>query len=50
MIFISAIHLAEIDHLRGYEMGAVDVPVPVVPGCSGPRSRLHGARSQEPAA
>jgi PAS domain S-box-containing protein len=32
IIFISAIHLAEIDHLRGYEMGAVDyVPVPVVP-------------------
>src|SRR5437879_10414636 len=32
MIFISAVHLAEIDHLRGYEMGAVDyVPVPVVP-------------------
>jgi PAS domain S-box-containing protein len=32
MIFISAIHLAEIDQLRGYEMGAVDyVPVPVVP-------------------
>src|SRR5882757_841413 len=32
MIFISAIHLAEIDHLSGYEMGAVDyVPVPVVP-------------------
>ena len=32
MIFISAIHLTEIDHLRGYEMGAVDyVPVPVVP-------------------
>src|SRR2546423_9030559 len=32
MIFVSAIHLAEIDHLRGYEMGAVDyVPVPVVP-------------------
>src|SRR6185295_5437588 len=32
MIFISAIHLAEMDHLRGYEMGAVDyVPVPVVP-------------------
>src|SRR3954468_20408974 len=32
MIFISAIHLAEIDHLRGYEMGAVDyVPVPVIP-------------------
>src|SRR5436853_4326954 len=32
MIFISAVHLAEIDHLRGYEMGAVDyVPVPVIP-------------------
>jgi two-component sensor histidine kinase/DNA-binding response OmpR family regulator len=32
MIFVSAIHLTEIDHLRGYEMGAVDyVPVPVVP-------------------
>lgn len=32
IIFISAIHLTETDHLRGYEMGAVDyVPVPVVP-------------------
>src|SRR5437868_12451915 len=32
MIFISAIHLTEMDRLRGYEMGAVDyVPVPVVP-------------------
>src|SRR3954467_6315870 len=32
MIFFSALPLAEIDHLRGYEMGAVDyVPVPVVP-------------------
>jgi PAS domain S-box-containing protein len=32
IIFLSAIHLAETDHLRGYEMGAVDyVPVPVVP-------------------
>src|SRR5947209_14797900 len=32
MIFVSAIYLAEIDHLRGYEMGAVDyVPVPVIP-------------------
>ena len=32
IIFVSAIYLAEIDHLRGYEMGAVDyVPVPVVP-------------------
>src|SRR5215470_7547691 len=32
LIFISAIHLTEVDRLRGYEMGAVDyVPVPVVP-------------------
>jgi PAS domain S-box-containing protein len=32
IIFISAIHLGEVDRLRGYEMGAVDyVPVPVVP-------------------
>jgi len=32
MIFISAIHLADVDRVRGYEMGAVDyVPVPVVP-------------------
>src|SRR5262249_42313686 len=32
MIFISAIHLSDMDHLRGYEMGAVDyVPVPVIP-------------------
>src|SRR6201990_174370 len=32
MIFISEIQVADIDRLRGYEMGAVDyVPVPVVP-------------------
>ena len=32
IIFISAIHLTDIDRLRGYEMEAVDyVPVPVVP-------------------
>jgi len=32
MIFVSAIHLSDMDRLRGYEMGAVDyVPVPVVP-------------------
>src|SRR5580704_7108258 len=31
IIFISAIHLTDVDRLRGYEMGAVDyVPVPVV--------------------
>jgi PAS domain S-box-containing protein len=32
IIFISAIHLTDMDRVRGYEMGAVDyVPVPVVP-------------------
>jgi two-component sensor histidine kinase/FixJ family two-component response regulator len=32
IIFVSAIHLTDIDRLKGYEMGAVDyVPVPVVP-------------------
>src|SRR6266702_7846736 len=32
IIFIAAIHLTDVDYLRGYEMGAVDyVPVPVVP-------------------
>src|SRR5437763_8817561 len=32
IIFISAIHLTDVDRLRGYQMGAVDyVPVPVVP-------------------
>ncbi|HEY1615749.1 MAG TPA: response regulator [Rhizomicrobium sp.] len=32
IIFISAIHMGEGDHLRGYEMGAVDyMPVPVIP-------------------
>jgi DNA-binding response OmpR family regulator len=32
IIFISAIHLSDVDRLRGYEMGAVDyVPIPVVP-------------------
>lgn len=32
IIFISAIHLAESDYLRGYNAGAVDyLPVPVVP-------------------
>ncbi len=32
IIFISAIQFAEVDHLRGYMMGAVDyMPVPVIP-------------------
>ncbi len=32
IIFISAVHLTDMDRLRGYAMGAVDyVPVPVVP-------------------
>ena len=32
LIFVSAIHLSDMDRLRGYEAGAVDyIPVPVVP-------------------
>ena len=32
IIFISAIHLTDVDQLRGFQMGAVDyVPVPVIP-------------------
>jgi len=32
IIFVSAVHLADSDRIRGYEMGAVDyVPVPVIP-------------------
>lgn len=32
IIFISAIHLSDVDRVRGYETGAVDyVPVPVIP-------------------
>ena len=32
IIFISAVMMSDVDHLRGYEMGAVDyVPVPVIP-------------------
>lgn len=32
LIFVSAIHLSDIDRIKGYEVGAVDyVPVPVVP-------------------
>jgi signal transduction histidine kinase len=33
IIFVSAVHLSELDSLRGYEAGAVDyLPVPIVPG------------------
>jgi PAS domain S-box-containing protein len=32
IIFISAIHLSDVDRVRGYQLGAVDyVPVPVIP-------------------
>ena len=32
IIFVSAVHLSDVDRVRGYEMGAVDyVPVPVIP-------------------
>ena len=52
MIFISAIHVTDIDRLRGYEMGAVDyVPVPVVPGGAARQGQgFRRALSQDPAA
>src|SRR6476469_5808534 len=32
IIFVSGVHLTELDRLRGYSVGAVDyVPVPIVP-------------------
>ena len=32
IIFVSAVHLTDLDRLKGYEAGAVDyIPVPVVP-------------------
>src|SRR5215207_3129274 len=32
IIFVSAIHMTDVDRMRGYKMGAVDyVPVPVIP-------------------
>src|SRR5246127_511944 len=32
IIFVSAIHLTDMDRLRGYKLGAVDyVPIPVIP-------------------
>src|ERR1700693_1381855 len=43
IIFISAIHLTDVDRLRGYEMGAVDyVPVPVVPEVLRAKVRVFG--------
>jgi signal transduction histidine kinase len=41
IIFVSAIHLSDIDRLRGYEAGAVDyLPVPVVPALLRARVRV----------
>ncbi|HEX6542166.1 MAG TPA: hybrid sensor histidine kinase/response regulator [Ktedonobacterales bacterium] len=32
IIFVSAVHLTELDRLKGYEVGAIDyIPVPVIP-------------------
>jgi len=32
IIFITGVHVSELDHLRGYEVGAIDyISVPVVP-------------------
>ena len=51
IIFISAIHLTDIDRLRGYEMGAVDTfRFPLCRSFCAPRSSLCGAISQDPPA
>src|SRR5260221_492765 len=43
IIFISAIHLTDVDRLRAYEMGAVDyVPVPVIPEVLRAKVRIFG--------
>ena len=50
IIFVSAVHLSEIDSLRGYQAGAVDyVPVPVVPACCAPRFGSFANSSERPA-
>src|ERR1700694_1607695 len=47
IIFISAIHLTDVDTLRGYEMGAVDyVPVPVIPEVLRAKVRIFSALSR----
>jgi PAS domain S-box-containing protein len=41
IIFVSAIHMTDLDRLRGYEVGAVDyLPVPVVPDLLRAKVRL----------
>jgi signal transduction histidine kinase len=41
LIFVSAIHLSDLDRLRGYESGAVDyVPVPVAPEVLRAKTRI----------
>ncbi len=48
IIFVSAIHLNEMDFLRGYEMGAVDyVPVPVVPEVLRAKVRIFAELSRK---
>jgi PAS domain S-box-containing protein len=43
IIFISAIHLTDVDRLRAYEMGAVDyVPVPVIPEVLRAKVKIFG--------
>jgi CheY-like chemotaxis protein len=48
IIFISAIHLSDLDRVRGYETGAVDyVPVPVVPEILRAKVNFCGAMAQD---
>src|SRR6266446_4754689 len=48
IIFISAIHLTDVDRLRAYEMGAVDyVPVPVIPEVLRAKVRIFAELNRE---
>ena len=45
IIFVTGIHISELDRLRGYKVGAVDyVAIPVVPSPA-PRSDCRGSRA-----
>src|ERR1700759_2202305 len=48
IIFISAVHLTDLDRIKGYESGAVDyISVPVVPGLLGAKGRVFTERHRK---
>ena len=52
IIFISAVHLTDLDRLKGYQRGAVDyISVPVIPGAAARQGqRLRRTAPQDAAA